>query len=327
MNYLESAKQYTGNDVDKIFFRPLFSGPSATDLGIRVIYNMPTPTVVQYWDGQRNILKPLDGEGWSGGQNAVKNQKRIDMQRVKAEIAFSAADYYSLVYEKVIASPEVGYEDLTGTVLEQAETEIFKHNIRENLRATMWIGNTKSSSGYNTFDGFLSHLGELVDNEDLEAVEYTYANLKEPGYVVSIFEQLWDNLNERARAGKQEGQLAFFVSSDIYNAYEKYLDDHSSDAAYLGAIEGRQQLMYHGIPVIDVRVNQYINISTVDRSFCLLTDRRNLILAVNTADLPGNEVRMWYNPDEMENRQRAVFLAGTMILDESLLTYAHVVTQ
>ena len=36
---------------------------------------------------------------------------------------------------------------------------------------------------------------------------------------------------------------------------------------------------------------------------------------------------MWYNPDEMENRQRAVFLAGTMILDESLLTYAHVVTQ
>ena len=45
------------------------------------------------------------------------------------------------------------------------------------------------------------------------------------------------------------------------------------------------------------------------QSFGMLTDRRNLVLAVNTADMPGNEVRMWYNPDEMENRQRAVFMA------------------
>lgn len=36
--------------------------------------------------------------------------------------------------------------------------------------------------------------------------------------------------------------------------------------------------------------------------------------------MPENEVRMWYNPDEMENRQRAVFLAGTEILDERLLS-------
>ena len=54
---------------------------------------------------------------------------------------------------------------------------------------------------------------------------------------------------------------------------------------------------------------------------CMLTDRRNLVLAVNTADVPGTEVRMWYNPDEMENRQRAVFMAGCGILDESLITY------
>ena len=55
----------------------------------------------------------------------------------------------------------------------------------------------------------------------------------------------------------------------------------------------------------------------------MLTDRRNLVLAVNTADMPGNEVRMWYNPDEMENRQRAVFMAGSQILDGNLITYAY----
>ena len=55
---------------------------------------------------------------------------------------------------------------------------------------------------------------------------------------------------------------------------------------------------------------------------CFLTDRRNLVLAVNTADDPSAEIRMWYNPDEMENRQRASFLIGCEILDESLIVRA-----
>lgn len=58
------------------------------------------------------------------------------------------------------------------------------------------------------------------------------------------------------------------------------------------------------------------------QSFAILTDKRNMALAVNTADFPGNEVRMWYNPDEMENRQRAIFMAGADYLLPELLTVA-----
>ena len=32
---------------------------------------------------------------------------------------------------------------------------------------------------------------------------------------------------------------------------------------------------------------------------------------------------MWYTPDLMENRQRAVFMAGCDVLDETLMTYAY----
>ena len=45
-------------------------------------------------------------------------------------------------------------------------------------------------------------------------------------------------------------------------------------------------------------------------------------MAVNTADYPGSEVRMWYNPDEMENRQRATFMVGCEVLDENLVVLA-----
>lgn len=91
----------------------------------------------------------------------------------------------------------------------------------------------------------------------------------------------------------------------------------------MATTEGRPSLAYHGIPLVDVRLGSYLASTSLHKSFCLLTDRRNLVLAVNTADFPGNEVRMWYNPDLMENRQRAVFMAGCDVLDETLMTYAY----
>lgn len=95
-----------------------------------------------------------------------------------------------------------------------------------------------------------------------------------------------------------------------------------TDAAYAESTNGRQGLAYHGIPLVDVRLGAYLADTSLHKSFCLLTDRRNLVLAVNTSDFPGNEVRMWYNPDLMENRQRAVFMAGCDVIDETMLSYA-----
>lgn len=65
---------------------------------------------------------------------------------------------------------------------------------------------------------------------------------------------------------------------------------------------------------MDGSLGSYLTGTSLHKSFCLLTDRRNLVLAVNTADFPGNECA-WYNPDLMENRQRAVFMAGCDVLD------------
>ena len=85
MSFLENAKQYTGSDLENIFFRPILSGPSAGELGVRVLYNMPVPTTIQLWEGQRNVLQKYTAAGWSGGSAANKLQKTIALSRVKAE--------------------------------------------------------------------------------------------------------------------------------------------------------------------------------------------------------------------------------------------------
>ncbi len=322
MSLLENAKQYTGSDLEQIFFRPMLTGESALELGVRVLYNLPAPTTVHLWDGKRNILQKYTSAGWNGGTSAKKYQKTINLSPVKAELGFAAADYFSLVYERIAARADVNMDDLTGTELEQAETSLFKQSLAENIRATMWVGDTAAESGYNTFDGFLKAVADFEINGYIQSSTYTTATLTGEK-VVEMLDMLWEKSGDNLKAMKGDGELAFFVTSDICHLYEKYLDSKGVDSAYIDAQQGRKVLSYHGIPLVDVRLGGYLTGTSFPKSFAILTDRRNLVLAVNTADFPGNEVRMWYNPDEMENRQRAVFMAGCDILDETLVTYAY----
>lgn len=326
MSALENAKTYTGKNLETIFFRPMLSGPSAIDLGVRVLYNMPVPTTVQMWEPKENILQKFTAAGWNGGSSSNKLQKTIELHRVKAEMGYSAADYFSLVYELITNRPDVNMEDLTGTELEEAETTLFRRAIAEAIRATMWIGDTEAESGYNTFDGFLKLALSYARNSKGYITQYTSNDMAAPEKSVDIFDELWIESNERLKSLRAEGNLVYFVSEDVYRGYEKYLDSMGTEGAYQDYINGRKTFSYHGIPVVDPNLYYYLSSlygsKVIPQSFCILTDRRNLALAVNTADFPGNEVRMWYNPDEMENRQRAVFMAGCEILDEELISMA-----
>ena len=151
-----NPKNYSGHELDTIFFRPLLSGPSAESLGIRILYNMPMPTVVQIWDRKGNVLSPFDeASGWNGGVKTTHYQKTIPMSRVKAENAFSASDYFSTIFELITNRADVNMEDLSGTELEAAETELFRQSIAESIRMNLWLGDKSGTlnTGYSSFDG------------------------------------------------------------------------------------------------------------------------------------------------------------------------------
>ena len=240
------------------------------------------------------------------------------MNRVKAESSYSAEDYFSTVFELITNSSDVNLGDLTGTELEKAETELFRKAIAKEIYATMWFGDENGEFySYDSFNGFLPTLiRTAVDNGT--STNYQIVQEKPAKTAVQIFRDAWDNASGTIRTLASEGNLAFYVSSDVYDDYQFYLDENGTNSAYVDMQSGRQKLYYHGIPVIEVPITG-ANLDSLG-SFCLLTDSRNLVLALNTASSPENEVRMWYNPDEMENRQRAVFLAGTAIVDLDLVS-------
>lgn len=114
---------------------------------------------------------------------------------------------------------------------------------------------------------------------------------------ISLFERMWNAADDRLTAMKDEGNLVIQCTSDIYLNYEKSLEDKPLESAFAALQQGRKGLHWHGIPIVDVKVGSYLSsFADMPQSFAILTDKRNMALAVNTADFPGNEVRMWYNP-------------------------------
>ncbi len=323
MNYIESTKSYTGSELETVFFKPMLTGAAADELGIKVLYNMPVPTTIHLWSGKSDILQSGASAGWSAGGASTRVQKSVDMKRVKAEMGFSAADYYSLVFENVSTRQSVNMDDLTGTDLEVAETDLFRKSIAESLRATMWAGDTSLATGLKTFDGFVKKISAGVTAQTIVSSEFTKGTNTTPEYTQTLFAKLWDQASEELKSAKSEGQLAIFVTSDIYNHYEMALDAVGVEGAYVDSQSGRKKLMYHGMEVIDMHAGAYLDAMGADSTFAFLTDKRNLVLAINTADFPGSEIRMWYNPDEMENRQRAIFAVGCEIVDHNMVSFAY----
>lgn len=320
---IENPKKYSGAELSSTFFRPMLSGASAENLGVRVLYNMPVPTTLNFWKRNPDALKAY-AKGWAGGSDTSRFQKTINLSKVKAEMSYAASDYFSMVYELIVGSSDVNLTDLGGTELEAAETELFKRAIAEGIRATMWLGDTKRTNGtFDTFDGlFKQIMADCATNPtDNEIQKVAMLPMTAAGNAEKLFEQLYAASRPELRSIKGEGQLVMLVTRDVYENYESSLLSGNLDSVRAAKINGIDTLYFRGIPLVDIAVDSYItSCEDMPKSAALLTDRRNLTLAVNTADFPGSEVSMWYNPDELENRQRAVFMAGTDYLMPELIT-------
>ena len=308
-----NPKNYTGTELDQIFIRPTFTGEDAKELGIRVMYNIPQNTTMNFFAKQSNIIQKFE-KGWQGGDASKKYQKTIEMKKVKAEVGYQAEDYFATVFEKITNRSDVSMQDLTGTDLAKAEEELFRDAIKEDLRLAMWVGDTTGTlSDYITFDGFLKKAASYEDSVKVKLTAPTASN------ILNSFKAAWNAASETLRAMKSKGNLCFYVTSDVYNALEEAYDGKTNSVAYQEMVNGRAVLRWHGIEVKEMHAESVLKAA---QSAIILTHKDNLVLAVNTTDMPSAGVRMWYNPDENENRQRAAFLASAEILDESLVVYS-----
>lgn len=311
---IENPKNYTGEELANIFLRPSFTGENAVALGLRVLYNTPVNTTLNFWSRRENILKAY-AKGFQGGESSKIYQKTISMSKIKAEQEFAASDYFSTVYEKITNTPGVDLQNLSGTDIEKAEVALFREAIAEDSRVTMWVGDTsKSFSDYNLFDGLLVKAASYDKTKKV-----TLSATPTDKTIKAAFDSVWKAAPATLKALKSTGGLVYYVTADVFEAYESFLDSYTNTVAYNDLQKGRTTLNYHGVEVRKIDIDSHLKEA---QSIILLSHKENLVFALNTTAMPEAGVSMWYNPDELANRQRACFLAGTEILDDELVVYA-----
>ena len=131
MSKIENAKTYLGKELENIFFRPLFADEGARELGIKVMYNMPAPTRLHFWHRPDDVLHKYTSAGWNGSASAERYTKTIELHRVKAEMSYSADEYFSLVYDSLAQSALTQLDDLT-----DAEFVLFTDQVAGELEGT-----------------------------------------------------------------------------------------------------------------------------------------------------------------------------------------------
>ena len=154
MTYLENSKQYTGTDLENIFFRPMLTGPSAQELGVRVLYNMPQPTHPAL--GRAAQHPPGNSPPQAGREAPPATKKGEDRQPQPRESRTGILRRRLLLdgLRKDHGNGERQHGRPLGHRPRTGRTTLFRQALAENIRATMWIGDTTATSGYNTFDGF-----------------------------------------------------------------------------------------------------------------------------------------------------------------------------
>lgn len=329
MARIENEKVYKGSDLSSIFFTPMMRGEDITKSGIHVIYNVPSPVSLQHWSraGQQ-VLKPYTTSGWAATERTYRQNRSLTLSKVKAEVGYSADDYFALVIDSLKGNQPL--DDLSGTELEQAETALFRDAISEGVRATTWFGNTERANGkLNSFNGVITQMMNQIREGSAFFPNTILTDPIELSYIFDAIQAVWDTATEELKSLKSEGNLAFFVSPKVYRAYEDFLFTVANDKAYAITMQGHEKLSWRGIDLIETTSADFLSGELLDlpEDFIMLTDRRNIVLALNTNDMPGSEIKMWYNPDLMENRQRAVFAAAATYILHDYISFAYKMQQ
>jgi hypothetical protein len=125
------------------------------------------------------------------------------------------------------------------------------------------------------------------------------------------FISMYRNSTKELKALKNTGQLRYYVSESMHENYEDTLISGTTENARTKLIDGIDRYMINGIPIIPMGWDSIIT-DDFEGGYphrAILTGGDNLV-KVLASDGDFAETRLWFNPDENENRQRTQFQFG-----------------
>lgn len=140
---------------------------------------------------------------------------------------------------------------------------------------------------------------------------------------LSTMKSMYRNSTQELKS-VEKASLRYYVTESMYENYEDTLQSGTTEQARTTVVDGVNRYSYNGIAIIPIAIDQWISAdfegAYPHRAILTLPDNLAKILAT------GNdfaETRMWFNPDENENRQRTQFEFGGGYRFPELITVAY----
>lgn len=125
-------------------------------------------------------------------------------------------------------------------------------------------------------------------------------------------------------------QKVFLVADLVLENYMTYLESLATERAHLQLENGQSVYTYRGIPIIGLGWDVHLDADFPHATGALwayphrviYTSIDNLVLGIDSAN-QFTETKMWYNPDEEENRFRSKLVMGVQFVHNKLTAVAY----
>lgn len=333
---------WTGTDVEEIFFRPRYKDMKPEDLGFRIVFTESKVKRLHFMGKLGKILMAY-ASGFQGGASGNKYVREFTVKEFKAEIAYDRHDYDDTMFE-IFFRDGIQQNDIDGTKVMEAEQKVFSEALDSDTVRYFWLGKTsKVHIAAGTYpDGTAYAIGDpdKYYNQVNGVLEEIYAvasatptadQVKKITMPVLGTDDAMDTMKAMLlgstpvlKSLKDSGQLRFYATDDFIQNYEDTLTADGTEAAHAAVINGVSTYKWNGIPIQRLGVDQYLadDFSGVPTTICILSTPENLGLVLNARDSKAS-VRMWFNEDENERRQRAQFKMKPDFILPELVTIAY----
>jgi len=144
-----------------------------------------------------------------------------------------------------------------------------------------------------------------------------------------IFKELYETSNKVLKA-TPKNEKYMLVTDTILENYISYLESLGTERAQIQLENGQSLHQYRGIPIIPLSWEidleaDFAHASGENPAYphrVIYTNQDNLVLGLNSLN-SWSETRMWYNPDEEENRFRSKFEMGVQYVHNELSSVAY----
>jgi len=317
VNLITHALTYEREDVERFFLQPLFLAPSVLNI-FDVMFDIKSSQKLDKFSSVEKISK-AEAAGFNGSGGSVLTQRLIAVNRVEAEVAQSGREFFNSVKGELL---KLGSQkdNIDGTLLMEIVAEIFFKGVQRDFNRQIWFNDTAlASADYDIYDGIFKILDALPGAQKLvvaagplgaDVAEATFQAQKD-----AAPDELLEDIEN----------VVLLVSRSMEENYKQTLKDDGTELAHMNIVNGIQQLMWDGIPIIPQRhwdthiaidgftgTDEITGVTDPHRS--VLTTRGNIVIGTDFDEAGNAEV--WYNPDEKEQRMRFQYLAGAQFRND-----------